>query len=193
MKEHLKLEIVKMAKTLLNEGKDIRHITMNLIAKRMDITAPTLYHYFRNKEEIIHLSLELIADEIVATFEQPFPASMDAEMRFKMTIVNLMSYLYKNIESFSMAFSDVGIGYWGSGEIKMSDKIRKARSLLEEEVRRYYQSAKMPHDPLKGTYILLSLMMGSLRYFRSQKIKNADIGKEAEEVFSFFVKGLKKG
>jgi len=193
VKDRLKLEIVKTAKSLLNEGKDLRHITMQLIAKRMDITAPTLYHYFKGKEEIIHLSIELIADELLETFEKPFPASMNAEMRLKMHIVTLMTYLYKNIDSFSLIFSDSGIGYWGSGEIKVTEKIKKFRGLLEEQVKAFLQSEKIQFDSLKATYLLISLMMGSLRYYKSQKIKGADIGKEAEVVFEFFVKGLRKG
>ena len=193
MKDRLKMEIIKTAKELLGEGKDLRHITMQLIAKRMDITAPTLYHYFKGKEEIIHLSIELIADELLETFEKPFPASMNAEMRLKMHIVTLMSYLYKNIDSFSLIFSDTGIGYWGSGEIKVTEKIKKFRGLLEEQVGQFLKSEKLSFDSLKATYLLISLMMGSLRYYKSQKIKGADISKEAEVVFEFFVSGLRRG
>jgi len=190
MKEKLKGEIVKTAKVLLQEGKDIRHITMNLIAKRMGITAPTLYHYFKGKEEIILLSIELIADELLDTFETPLPNSMSAELKLHMRIVTLMSYFYKHINSFSLIFTDSGIAYWGSGEIPLSEKIRAFRANIEKAVAEWLEFEKLDFEVRKASFILISLMMGSLRFFKSEKIMNADIAVEAEFVFNFFRKGV---
>lgn len=186
MKDKLRAEIVKTAKLLLQEGKDIRQITMNLIAKKMGITAPTLYHYFKGKEEIVVLSLELIADELLEIFETPLPSSMTTEMKLKMKIVTLMSYLYKNINSFSLVFSDTGFAYWGSGDIPISEKVKSFRDLLESNVKLWLENEKIKVNSLKATFVLISLMMGVLRFFKDEKIKDADIGVEAEMVFDFF-------
>lgn len=191
MKEKLRMEIVKTAKLLLQEGKDIRHITMNLIAKKMGITAPTLYHYFKGKEEIIFLSLELIADELLDTFETPLPVSMPAEMKLKMRIVTLMSYLYKNLNSFSLIFTDSGIAYLGGGDIPLSEKVARFKERLEEQVKMWLTNEKVKYDSVKATYLLLSLMMGILRYYKEKDTKDADISTEAEVVFDFFKNGLK--
>ncbi len=190
MKEKLRAEIVKTAKLLLQEGKDIRHITMNLIAKKMGITAPTLYHYFKGKEEIIVLSIELIADELLETFETPLPSSMPSEMKLKMRIVTLMSYFYRNINSFSLIFSDSGLAYWGSGEIPLTEKIKKFKELMNEVVGEWAESENIECEPLKATYLLVSLMMGVLRYYKAVNVKDADMSKEAETVFDYFKKAL---
>ncbi len=190
MKDKLRGEIVKTAKLLLQEGKDIRHITMNLIAKKMGITAPTLYHYFKGKEEIIVLSIELVADELLETFQTPLPSSMPSEMKLKMRIVTLMTYFYKNINSFSLIFSDSGLAYWGSGDIPLTEKIKTFKEMLNLVVAEWAEKEKITVDTVKATFLLISLMMGILRYYKSAGIKNADMSNEAEVVFSYFKKAL---
>ena len=54
---------------------------MNLIAGELGITAPTLYHYFKGKDELLHAANVLIMEEISAHLAIKFPPSIPAEMK----------------------------------------------------------------------------------------------------------------
>ena len=55
--------IVAKARNLLFTARD-GEITMNAIAKDLGMTAPTLYHYFKGKDELLESAKNLVVDEV---------------------------------------------------------------------------------------------------------------------------------
>ena len=84
MKESIKNKIVEKARDLLFRSSE-EDITMNLIAKELGITAPTLYHYFKGKDELIAAAQSLVTTEINSIISLKFPPSIPAEMKILTT------------------------------------------------------------------------------------------------------------
>lgn len=91
MKENIRNSIVKKARDLLFKSQE-EDITMNLIANELGITAPTLYHYFKGKDELIAAAQKLVTDEINAIMSLKFPPSIPAEMKILTTTGQIAEY-----------------------------------------------------------------------------------------------------
>ena len=94
MKESIKNKIVEKARDLLFRSSE-EDITMNLIAKELGITAPTLYHYFKGKDELIAAAQSLVTTEINAIISLKFPPSIPAEMKILTTSGQIAEYFMK--------------------------------------------------------------------------------------------------
>ncbi len=94
MKESIKKRIVEKARDLLFT-KTEEEITMNLIAGELGITAPTLYHYFKGKDELLYAANQLITEEITALMSIKFPPSIPAEMRIVTATSLIAEYFMK--------------------------------------------------------------------------------------------------
>lgn len=64
---------------LLTKSED--EISMNLVADSLGITAPTLYHYFKGKDELLRAGYDLIIKNITSCLSVKFPPSVPVEMK----------------------------------------------------------------------------------------------------------------
>ena len=94
MKESIKNKIIEKARDLLFRSSE-EDITMNLIAKELGITAPTLYHYFKGKDELISAAQALVTTEVNAIISLKFPPSIPAEMKILTTTGQIAEYFMK--------------------------------------------------------------------------------------------------
>lgn len=94
MKESIKLKIIEKARELLFKSSE-DDLTMNLIAKELGITAPTLYHYFKGKDELISAAQNLVMDEVNAIISLKFPPSIPVEMKILTTTGQVAEYFMK--------------------------------------------------------------------------------------------------
>ena len=94
MKESIKNKIVEKARDLLFKSSE-EDITMNLIAKELGITAPTLYHYFKGKDELIAAAQSLVTTEVNAIITLKFPPSIPVEMKILTTTGQIAEYFMK--------------------------------------------------------------------------------------------------
>lgn len=94
MKESIKNRIVEKARDLLFRAPE-EEITMNLIAKELNLTAPTLYHYFKGKDELIAAAQSLVTTEINSIISLKFPPSIPVEMRILTTSGQIAEYFMK--------------------------------------------------------------------------------------------------
>ena len=94
MKDSIRQKIVEKARDLLFT-KTEEEITMNLVANELSITAPTLYHYFKGKGEMLEAANQLIVNEISSTLELKFPPSIPFEMRIITAVAMTGDYFMK--------------------------------------------------------------------------------------------------
>lgn len=80
MRDSIKKRIIEKARDLLFKLNE-EEITMNLIANELGITAPTLYHYFKGKDELLGAANLLISEEISTLLSIKFPPSIPAGMK----------------------------------------------------------------------------------------------------------------
>lgn len=95
MKDSIRQRIIEMARDLLFTMTE-EEITMNLIAGELKLTAPTLYHYFKGKDELLRAANQLIVEEISAQINIKFPPSIPYEMRIITTTGMVAEYFMKN-------------------------------------------------------------------------------------------------
>ena len=94
MKESIKVKIIEKARDLLFKSSE-DDVTMNLIAKELGITAPTLYHYFKGKDELIAAAQALVTTEVNAIISLKFPPSIPVEMKILTTTGQIAEYFMK--------------------------------------------------------------------------------------------------
>jgi len=94
MKESIKKRIAEKVRDLLFT-MDEEEITMILVGKELNLTAPTLYHYFSGKEEMLLAGNKLISEEISALASIKFPPSIPAQMKIVTSASLVAGYFMK--------------------------------------------------------------------------------------------------
>ena len=95
MKESIRMRIVEKARDLLFT-KSEEEITMILVADSLGITAPTLYHYFKGKDELLLEGNKLISEEIANLASIKFPPSVPPKIRIITSTSLVAEYFMKN-------------------------------------------------------------------------------------------------
>lgn len=88
------LYIQKLIETFKQHG--LKKYTMDSIARELDVTKATLYHYFSSKDEMVEISLVKVLGHLSAFENIAKNNSLDFEVRF-----------YKILELFSTVFADI--------------------------------------------------------------------------------------
>ena len=158
--ESTKKMIVAKARNLLFTARD-GEITMNAIAKDLGMTAPTLYHYFKGKDELLESAKNLVVDEVaeVVAISSKFPPSMPAEMRI-ITLTSLLAdYFLKSGVPASYILED----------FSPSPLLKEFRSKFEELFDTFFKTKK-PDTKIsykQATLRHLALMQADVLYYKS--------------------------
>ena len=91
MKDSIRQRIIEKARDLLFTRTE-EEITMTLVASELGLTAPTLYHYFKGKDELLGAGNVLISAEIVELASLKFPPSIPYEMRIITAVSRIADY-----------------------------------------------------------------------------------------------------
>lgn len=166
MKDSIKQRITEVARNFLFNHRE-EEITMSHIAKELNITVPTLYHYFESKDELLLAGNKLIESEISAHLKLKFPKSIPYEMRIITATTIVAEYFMKNnlpahyltenpkdrpirLSGFRKEFIDMFRGFVkGQKRVKISAEQLAYRylSLVQADII-YYRSKKkdLPND-----------------------------------------------
>jgi len=161
MKNSTKKRIIEKARDLLFTLTE-EEITMIMIGTELDITAPTLYHYFKSKEEILEAGNHLIADEILQMVTINFPPSIPYQMRIITATSMLTGYFMKNALPAACLIED-------SVDRPLSlKKVRDHFTDLFAEYKKQKKSAPKISAELMA-YRFLSLVVADIVFIRSSK------------------------
>ena len=174
MKDPVKQRIIEKARDLLFT-KNEEEITMNLIAGELGITAPTLYHYFKGKDELLHAANLLIMEEISAHLAIKFPLSIPAEMKIITATSLVAEYFIK---------TELPVSYLVEDPKDRPIVLKEFRKKFTETFADYLKNkkGKKKLGAEQTTMRFLAILMADLAYIRnSKKALPADF---AERVFS---------
>ncbi|MGI6394796.1 MAG: TetR/AcrR family transcriptional regulator [bacterium] len=174
MKNSIKKRIIEKARDLLFV-KTEEEITMSLIAQELEITAPTLYHYFKGKGELLNAANQLISEEISANLGIKFPPSVPAEMRIVTATSMIAEYFMRTGLPASYLVEDPK-----DRPINLSEFRKKFAELFSS-----YLKAKKPSykaGAAQTTLRYLSLIQADIAYIRNNKKELTE--DFAEKVFS---------
>ncbi len=174
MKESIKRRIIEKARDLLFT-KTEEEITMNLIAGELGITAPTLYHYFKGKEELLLAANNLITEEVTELMSMRFPPSVPAEMRIITLTSIIAEYFMKN---------GLPASYLVEDPIDKPIKLKEFRKKMNDLFTLYYKDGRKPKRTgvEQATFRYLATVEADLVYLRNtKKPLNDDF---AEKAFS---------
>ncbi|HSW60694.1 MAG TPA: TetR/AcrR family transcriptional regulator [bacterium] len=175
MKDSIRKKIIEMARDLLFTRTE-EEITMNLIAGELKLTAPTLYHYFKGKDELLAAGNKLISEEILANTSIKFPPSIPYEMRIITATSMVAEYFMKNGLPVSYLVEDPM-----DRPISLKE-VRKAFTAMFTEYKKK-NSSKAGAEQTALRY--LALIMADITYLRSAK---KDLPEDfAEKVFAALV------
>lgn len=163
MKESIKQRIVEKARDLLFTRTE-EEITMVLIANELDITAPTLYHYFTGKEEMLVAANQLIVKEISSALELKFPPSVPSEMIIITVISMVADYFMKTGLPVSYLIEDPR-----ERPIVLTEFRKKLTSLCAEARKSGKIKSSIPAE--QTAYRLLSCIAADIAFYRDSKKK----------------------
>lgn len=174
MKDSIRKRIIEKARDLLFKLTE-EEITMNLIANELGITAPTLYHYFKGKDELLNAANQLITDEISAHLSIKFPPSIPAEMRIITATSMIAEYFMK---------TGVPGSYLVEDPKDRPIVLKEFRKKFTEMFSNYLKDRKTPKKAgaEQTTMRYLSLIQADIAYLRNNKKELSE--DFAEKVFS---------
>jgi len=174
MKESIKKRIIEKARDLLFT-KNEEEITMNLIANELDITAPTLYHYFKGKDELLNAANKLITEEISSHLGIKFPPSIPAEMRIITATSMIAEYFNKTGLPVSYLVEDPK-----DRPIVLKDFRKKFTEMFSGYLKTKKSASKVGAEQTTMRY--LAILQSELMYHRNNKKELSE--DFAEKVFS---------
>lgn len=189
MKQKLKKEVDSAAKKLILMGKSDHEITMNAISEELGMTAPTLYHYYQGKKEILRNAWTRIIDDIYTAFNTPLPRSMTPELQIKTRLTSFISYMKDNPDIMRVIFND-----GESIRVEKKDTVKKIQDFKEDLksiLKKYLKKRKKQIPAEKAMYFLLSVISGQLYYLIQSENTENNPGQIVEDVFALWVNGLK--
>jgi len=159
MKDSIRRRIVEKTRDILFT-KTEDELTMNLVASELGITAPTLYHYFTCKDEMVRASYDLMQEEITAIMDIKFPVSIPVEMKI-ITVTNIVAdYIMKaGLPAGCIVEDPMG------STIVLKDFRNKVQALFEN----FLTKKNIKEDPQMITLRYLSLIQADIAYYRSSK------------------------
>jgi AcrR family transcriptional regulator len=159
MKDSIRKRIVEKARDILFT-KTQDELTMNLVASELGITAPTLYHYFEGKDEMIRAAYDLIQVEINETMGIKFPMSIPIEMRI-ITITNIIAEYIMRTGVPASVIVENPMG----NTIDLRDFREKVKVMFAE----YLKKKGMKDDVDITTLRYLAIIQADIAYLRSAK------------------------
>ena len=178
MKDSIKKRIIEKARDLLFT-KNEEEITMNLIAGELGITAPTLYHYFKGKDELLNSANILIMEEISAHLSIKFPPSIPAEMKIITATSLVAEYFIKTGLPVSYLVEDPK-----DRPIVLKEFRKKFADMFADYNKNRKPAKKVGAE--QTTMRFLAILMADLAYVRNnKKILSDDF---AEKVFAVLFK-----
>ncbi len=106
---HARLDILEAAVRAFAQG-GLHRTTMQDIAREAGYTAPSLYTYFKSKQEIVEAMLNYITDEYVQVFDQPLPSGLSFRQRFELVAQRQLEVAEKRRAVFSTFMTEDGAG-----------------------------------------------------------------------------------
>ncbi|HSW60585.1 MAG TPA: TetR/AcrR family transcriptional regulator [bacterium] len=175
MKDSVRQKIIEKARDMLFTRNE-EEITMIGVANELGITAPTLYHYFTGKDELLDAGNSLITKEITEISFMKFPSSMPAKMKI-VTIASIVAEYFLN--------SGLPISYLVEDPKDRPVVLKDFRDRITSLFAEYLKNKKGTHTPEKMAYRFLSALQADMILLRKNKGKlEEDL---AEKVFEDFV------
>ncbi|HNW15382.1 MAG TPA: TetR/AcrR family transcriptional regulator [bacterium] len=174
MKDSIRKRIIEKARDLLFT-KTEEEITMNLIANELNITAPTLYHYFKGKDELLGAANQLITEEICAHLGIKFPPSIPSEMRIITATSMIAEYFVKTGLPVSYLVEDPK-----DRPIVLKEFRKKFTEMFSNYLKTKKPGSKVGAEQTTMRY--LSILQADLAYIRNNKKELSE--DFAEKVFS---------
>ena len=190
MRDHKREKILEIAQNIFTRF-GIKKSTMDEIAKKIRMAKSTLYHYFRNKEEIF---LEVVKRESQTLKEKLKEAIGKAETpqdKFRAYSCTRMVYL-KELNNYYSTLTDAYFEFYS-----FTEKIRKdfndfelttIEGIFREGMRKGVFDIKNPEI----TAQMATIAFKGFEYLIITREPSADITNELDLLIDVFIKGIEK-
>jgi len=160
MKQPVKEQMIRTAKDLLCTMTE-EELTMNLVADKLGITAPTLYHYFTCKDELLAEANKLIGKEIAELTQIKFPKSIPPEMKIITVMNEVIAYFKK---------TKLPASYLIENPLdKKTVSLDEFRDTLTQLFKEYYQKKNKKPSAEKEAFQYLGAIAAEIAYCRKNK------------------------
>ncbi len=165
--------------------KGIEGATMADIAAAAGYSAPTLYQYFKSKEDILIALFERLGDQIGATIEEPMPSGLTFQQRLEL-LTRRQFALVDGREDLPIVFAamEVSTGTAMNQRLLCSrqDGMTKHMTRLSDWMRR--NAKECPDAPRRDpeTLAMLYHAIGHALFFRTMRERGAMSAAVLEEI-----------
>ncbi len=159
-----RLAVLRTAARAFNES-GFHQTSLNDLAGRLNVTKPTLYHYIKNKDEILFACQQMALDRM-----QEVLIAVDESADDGLEKVKLFMRRYAEV-----ATEDFGICMLMSGDMPLEDKSRqtiaKQRAVLDDAIRELVRQgiadgSIVQCDPRLATFALFGAFNWITRWYR---------------------------
>ncbi len=160
--------------TILDEG--IEGASIAKVAKRININATLVLHYFGNKENMILELVDYVIDEYTKLFLKSRSKATDPEERLPALLNTIWSRAYYEKIKIAASLSVVSISFRNKriqNKIKGLYKIYK--DFLISELKDLYDNGIVENQDFERTSNVLLTMIEGSRHFKHFFVKNKDV------------------
>ena len=160
--------------TILDEG--IEGASIAKVAKRININATLVLHYFGNKENMILELVDFVTDEYTKLFQKSRLQTIGPEERLPVLLNTIWSKAYYEKIKIAASLSVIGISFRNKriqNKIKGLYKIYK-EFLISELTELHNNGIVGKQDFERTSNVLLTMIEGS-RYFKHFFVKTKDV------------------
>ncbi len=142
-----------------------RATTMAMIAEEAGYTTPTLYSYFRGKEDIFDALSESVLAELQSVFDAPEPGGLSFRQRVELLLTRQLELLDRRRDVFAFFLS---VMMTGDGP----PAPRKNQGVYEERLTAWVRRvvAESPDPPAESPEIVATMMHGLSHAFVGERL-----------------------
>ncbi len=153
-------EVFKAMLEIISEG-GMSSLSTTKIAKKMGITQPALYRYFKNRDEMFLLFFEELKSKLLDIVKK---AKKEKTLNGK--IKTLLNYHFQFMKETKAIPSIVFSGYLFEGDEEKKSKVREVMGFYRSEIENMFREGNFPEKllPLSSDFTVGALMSFVLRW-----------------------------
>lgn len=153
---------------LIEDG--LRALSMRRIAKRIGISATSIYIYFENKDHLVHTLMEESLEQLAARIEESAAGETNPVRKFRSIINAYIDFAFQNPENYQIIY----LVQPGTMAPFPQDKFRKSRrsfELLVGVIEEGVKEGSMQADaPLIAAYSIWAQLHGVVSVVLTQRL-----------------------
>jgi len=146
-------------------------LTMRSLAKELNVSAPTIYYYFKDKSELLELVRDYALEELHTTLENAVLSKTKPSKKLEMLSISLLNWSKEHPELFKLAFDKPNFSI--AKDLETSDKYYGTYMLIYEIIFHGLEIGEFRKtDPKLASHLFFASLLGLAQHTFNNNFDN---------------------